>query len=163
MRWEQTLASAPDPVAGLIDMPLPQAVSLWPQTWPARTAIVVAVIALIATVWWIVRRRRSNRYRREALAELHRIERGDTGDTRAVAAELAALVRRTALAAFPREQVVALTGPAWLAFLDRAYRGGEFTRGAGRALEAAYRPMPPEQGALSALIDLVRRWIRHHA
>jgi Ca-activated chloride channel family protein len=157
------LASAPDPVAGLIDMPLPQAVSLWPQTGPARLAIVVALAALIATAWWIVRRRRSNGYRREALAELRWIERGDTADTRAVVADLAALVRRTALAAFPREQIVALTGPAWRAFLDRSYRGDEFSRGAGRALEAAYRPMPPEQSALPALIELVRRWIRHHA
>jgi hypothetical protein len=76
------------------------------------------------------------------------------------AAALALLVRRTALAAFPREQVAALAGPAWLAFLDRTYDGQEFSQGAGRMLEtAAYGPVRADSAELGRLIDLVRRWI----
>jgi Ca-activated chloride channel family protein len=37
-----------DPVAGLIDIPLPQPVSLLPQTWPSRIAI-----ALLAGPAWL--------------------------------------------------------------------------------------------------------------
>jgi len=64
-----------DPLAGLIDIPLPPPVSLLPQTWPSRIAIVLAVAGLIAGVWWFVRWWRANRYRRAALAELAGIER----------------------------------------------------------------------------------------
>src|SRR5262245_10805762 len=68
-------AQAPDPLAGLIDIPLPAPVSLLPQTWPSRIAIVLVVVGLIAGLWWLVRWWHANRYRRAALAELARIER----------------------------------------------------------------------------------------
>ena len=59
-----------DPVAGLIDIPLPQAISLWPATWTSRIAIVLLIVGLIATIVWFMRRWHANRYRRAALAEL---------------------------------------------------------------------------------------------
>src|SRR5262245_48254962 len=199
-------AQAPDPLAGLIDIPLPPPVSLLPQTWPSRIAIVLAVAGLIAGVWWFVRWWRANRYRRAALAELAGIEhmcssssavipgepreRRDPGskypgisqtgaagvlgsrlsrlaalgrdDTRDVTSALALLVRRTALAAFPRQQVASLAGPAWLAFLDRTYGGQEFSQGPGQILGLA--PYEPQRSIsdMRPLIDLVRRWIRTH-
>jgi len=74
-------------------------------------------------------------------------------------------VRRTALAAFPREHVAPLAGPAWLAFLDRSYGGQGFSLGPGRLLASApYRRAAPDQAQLRALTALVRQWIRgHHA
>src|SRR5262245_21209616 len=210
-------AQAPDPLAGLIDIPLPPPVSLLPQTWPERIAIVLEVAGLIAGVWWFVRWWRANRYRRAALAELAGIERaftansagslplkggglgwgshdleqapdphparksaptsplqgeGESGartpiqlDTQTVShpvKALALLVRRTALAAFPRQQVASLAGPAWLAFLDRTYGGQEFSQGPGQILGLA--PYEPQRSIsdMRPLIDLVRRWIRTH-
>ena len=154
-----------DPVAGLVDIPLPAPVSLWPQTWPARIVIVLLVAGLIVATWAFVRRWHANRYRRAALAELERITHGRAageGST-SLASELALLVRRTALAVFPREQVAALAGPPWLAFLDRSYGGHEFSRGPGRVLDVApYRLMPAGAPDAPALIDLIRRWIRTH-
>ncbi|MBN8910366.1 MAG: DUF4381 family protein, partial [Rhodospirillales bacterium] len=57
-------------------------------------------------MWKTIARWRRNRYRRAALRELGRLPR--TGN---VVPALAALLKRTALAAFPRERVAALTGP----------------------------------------------------
>ena len=154
-----------DPVAGLIDFPLPREVSLWPQTWEARLAIGLLVAAVGAAMWRYAHLRRVNRYRREALAELHRIEHaGNAGPSESLS-RLTALVRRTALAAFPRDQVAPLVGPAWLSFLDRSYGGDEFSRGVGRLLVSGpYQQMPPERAELKSLVLLVRRWIRgHHA
>ena len=37
-----------DPVAGLIDIPWPQAVSLWPTTWISRIVIILLILGLIA-------------------------------------------------------------------------------------------------------------------
>ena len=75
------------------------------------------------------------------------------------------LVRRTALAAFPRESVAPLAGLAWLAFLDRSYGGQGFSEGAGRLLaNAPYQRAVPDREQLRALAALVRQWIRgHHA
>jgi len=155
-------ATPVDPVAGLIDIPLPPAVSLLPQTWPARIAVAAALVVTVVTLVWLVRHWWVNRYRRRALAELDGIVQGPAGDDRA--ARIALLVRRTALAVFPREQVAALSGEAWLAFLDRSYGGTGFSTGPGQDLEtAAYRPAGPDT-RLPARIDLVRQWIKvHHA
>ena len=154
-----------DPVAGLIDIPLPREVSLWPQTWEARLATALLLVAIVTSVWRFARYRRVNRYRREALAELNAVRRSSADDRSDRLARLSMLVRRTALAAFPREQVAPLTGPAWLAFLDRRYGGQEFSKGVGRLLvNGPYRQIPPDDAELQSLVDLVRRWIRgHHA
>lgn len=158
-------ASTPvaDPVAGLLDIPLPPLVSLWPQTWTARIAIACVLAAFVVWLCWFVRHRWLNRYRRDAIAELERLTRSPA-DRDQISTGLALLVRRTALAAFPREHVAELTGPAWLSFLDRSYGGTEFSDGPGRDLETSiYRPSSGDEG-LSPLIDLVRRWIKvHHA
>ena len=156
-----------DPLTGLIDIPLPSPVSLWPQTWPSRIAIALVLAAVIVALWRFVHYWRANRYRREALFELDEIgQRLDASEARGEGlAELSMLVRRTALAAFPRESVAPLAGPAWLAFLDRSYGGQGFSLGPGRLLASApYQRAAPDQDQLRALATLVRQWIRgHHA
>jgi Domain of unknown function (DUF4381) len=156
------LASAPkvDPVAGLVDIRLPAPVSLWPQTWPLRIALAVVAVGLAVGAWYLARRWYRNRYRRAALAELDRIEGGS--DVAGIPLDLASLVRRTALAAFPRDKVASLTGVQWLAFLDRTADMRAFSEGGGRALEdMAYRPSPAD---VRPLIGAVRHWIKaHHA
>ena len=156
-----------DPVAGLIDIPLPQPVSLLPQTWPSRIAIALLLAAAIAAVWRIAHQRHVNRYRREALAELGRIEQAVDADKAPaeLVTRLAVLVRRTALAAFPREKIAPLAGPAWLAFLDSTYDGSEFSEGPGRLLASApYQRIAPDGGEVRSLAAVVRRWIGgHHA
>ncbi|MCP4620131.1 MAG: DUF4381 domain-containing protein [Bradyrhizobium sp.] len=163
----ETQPAPSDPLAGLIDIPLPPEVSLWPQTWTSRIAIALLVAAAVVAIWHLVHSWRANRYRREALFELDEIgQRLDAGEVRGERlAELSMLVRRTALAAFPRESVAPLAGPAWLAFLDRSYGGRGFSQGAGRLLASApYQRAAPDQAQLRALAALVRQWIRgHHA
>ena len=163
VRWERTLAEPQtpqtDPLAGLIDIPLPQEVSLWPQTWALRIAIALTTACALVAVWRLAHRFYANRYKREALAELSEMIANGTPDQ----VRLSVLVRRTALGAFPRETVAPLTGSAWLAFLDRSYGGREFSEGAGRLLiSAPYRRAAISRDQLEALADLVRRWIRGH-
>jgi hypothetical protein len=156
---------ANDPVAGLVDIPLPPPVSLWPQTWPLRIAIAVLLATAIVGLWRLIRRWQVNRYRRQALAELSRIERTCDPDNAPaeLVARLSMLVRRTALAAFPRESVAPLAGAAWLAFLDRTASGVQFSQGPGRLLASApYQSTAPDGAELRSLTDLVRHWIRGH-
>src|SRR5262245_43819712 len=108
-------APAADPLAGLVDIPLPPPVSLWPQTTASRVAIALAAAGLVAATWWLIRWWRATRYRRAALAELDAIASDMDRPPAQSAAALALLLRRTALAAFPREEVAELSGPPWLA------------------------------------------------
>jgi Domain of unknown function (DUF4381) len=154
------LASSPkvDPVAGLIGIPLPTPVSLWPQTWPMRIAVAVVAVGIAVGAWQLARWWYRNRYRRAALAELNRIEGGT--DAASAPRDLASLVRRTALAAFRRNEVASLAGVEWLAFLDRTADTRAFSEGEGRGLEImAYRPTPED---VRPLIGAVRHWIKAH-
>lgn len=152
-----------DPVAGLIDIPLPEPVSLFPATWTSRIVIVLLVVGIVVAAWRLLHRFRANRYRRTALAELDRLQQMSGAVQDGMAASLALLVRRTALDAFPRETIAPLAGAGWLAFLDRSYGGHEFSEGAGRLLVSApYRRSTEGAGDLQSLQDLVRRWIRGH-
>jgi hypothetical protein len=148
---------------------LPDPVGWIPQTigW-----YVVFGLILVVAGWWVYgrfRRFQKNRYRRFALAELAVIERElQQPEKRAKAlAEIPVLVKWTALSAFQRSDVAALTGENWLAFLDQTMGGTEFTQGVGRLLpELAY--VPARRGAqlpdesINDLLRLVRRWIEVH-
>ena len=151
-----------DPLAGLVDIPLPPRVSLWPQTWPSRILLVLVAVGLVYGTVRALHHWRVNRYRRQALSELKGIEARATTLTPAdLACALASLLRRTALAAFPRHEVAVLTGTAWLAFLDRTGGGQAFSQGLGRVLEITVYD-PAASADSTGQIGAVRTWIRGH-
>ncbi|EHP38075.1 transmembrane protein [Cupriavidus basilensis OR16] len=173
-------ADAAQPVAGTADaagalaklqeIPLPPPVSYLPQTWgwAVLGALLLALAGLLA--WRAWRRHQANRYRRDALAELARIEAGiaaAAGDEsrRDALAALPALVKRVVLACAPRTQVASLSAQAWLDYLDGTWRAGGFAEGPGRLLpELAYGVRSPPAAEVTALIALLRDWIgQHHA
>ncbi|WP_417672104.1 DUF4381 domain-containing protein [Roseibium sp.] len=137
---------------GLLEpIPEPEPVSMLPQTigW-----IWVAVAFSALALWGLRRavfRWRSNAYRRAALREITSVAGNHD--------ELPAILRRTALAAYPREKVAALHGEDWLAFLDRTYGGDEFTKGAGRPITR----LPYANTAdANGLFPVVIRWVKQH-
>jgi len=78
-----------------------------------------------------------------------------------------ALVKRTALHAYPREEIASLSGEAWLRFLDASYNGTGFTDGPGQILaQTAYLPSNELEACnkedISLLLKLVRKWIKKH-
>ena len=142
-------------LVGLIDQliePVPPAlVPLVPQTWGwVALAVLFAALALWG-LWLGHRRRVANAYRRAALAELDR-----AGTT----AELAAVLRRAALAAFPRAEVASLTGADWTNFLSRTARS-RFPDTAGEELRRApYRD--PGAAPSPELRRAAERWLKTH-
>lgn len=140
-----------DMLEELAEPPAPPPVPMTPQTagWAVLAALLVLAIA--ALVAWRVRRYRANAYRRAALTAL-----AAAGDDPAA---VSAIVRRTALAAWPREAVAGLAGEGWLAFLDRTGGDGAFAGGPGRALlDAPYRDGTPAPG----LAEVAAGWVRRH-
>ncbi len=140
-----------DLIGRLVEPASPPPVSMMPQTagWWVLLGLLLAALALLA--WRALRRWRQAAYRRAALAAL-----ADAADDPAV---ISSLLRRTALAVWPRAEVAGLAGADWLGFLERT-GGATWPDLAARALIAgpvAVRPAPSPE-----LSQQAARWIRTH-
>lgn len=153
---EQDAVTQPaDSLIGLIEQLTeptePAPIPMVPQTWGWVILAVLLLAVLGCGIWRWQRHRRANAYRRTALHLLQ--QAGDDP------AKIAAILRRTALAAYPRAQVAALAGTDWLAFLDRQVGGDSFSQGAGRIVAfAPYCPTAPDP----RLSQIAALWIRRH-
>ena len=108
--------TAPDPLAELRGIHMPQPVGFWPPApgWWGLAALLVA--SAVATSIVVRRRRRS--VVRHALRELDGLARtSPDADLQTLATRLSALVRRVALLRFGRTRVASLHGRAWQDFL----------------------------------------------
>ncbi|SFM53632.1 DUF4381 domain-containing protein [Shimia aestuarii] len=141
-----------DLINQLQEVPDPAPVSMVPQTqgWIVLAGFLLAALLLLLRA--VLRRHRANAYRRAALAALR-----DAGDDPVA---VSAILKRAALAAFPRAQVASLTGNGWLAFLEDTSQAAGFRDGPGQALaDAAYSPNPQLVHGLNALAC---EWVRGH-
>ena len=138
---------------------MPEPVAWLPQTpgWWIVLGWLLAVLLLLA--WQFAKRRRRNRYRRDALAELRSISAQPELRPAESAQRIAALLKQTALAAYPREDVAALYGRDWAQFLkESAGNDPQVAEAADLLAAAAYRP--DVDG--SVLTRPASRWIRLH-
>lgn len=152
----------------LRELPLPAAVPYWPQTWGWLVLAVILLALLGGGLFAALRHRRRNRYRREALAELGRLDQAVQADPLALRA-LPGLIKRTALAAQrggKTRGVGALSGEAWV----RALATGSVALApdSARLLAViAYAPDDRLRGLAPAqtqqLLRETRAWMeRHH-
>ena len=137
----------------LHDFAQPALPSLIPQT--AAWYVLFGLMAVLFA-WWTIRQIRSwmaNRYRRSALAQLEH-----TSDQ-----ELSALLKRTALAVWPRNQIASLTGNAWLRFLNNNCKEAYFESDPGRLIEElAVRGTALPSADSAELRKRVEKWIKGH-
>lgn len=127
-----------------------------PPSWTPQTVgwyFVFGLLVLLAVwiAWRIFARWRRNRYRREALQEL---EHADIS-------AIPVLLKRTALAAWPRERVASLSGEPWLQFLE--IHDKTFSKDKGRRiLDLEYRSAPPGPEEERDIRQTAADWIRSH-
>lgn len=129
-----------------------------PPSWMPQTIgwYVVFALAAVAVIWMAVhfiRKWFANRYRREALRELPLLQ----------PEQISALLKRTALAAWPREKVASLSGDAWLGFLNTSagedlFRGAPASRIEEIALQSSNLSSEEEQ----TVRHVAAIWIRRH-
>ena len=152
---------ATDPLSALRDIHLPEPVPFWPLAtgWWVLLALVVGTLAAL---WW-QRRARLRSLKLAALRELSKLREDfeQSGDVQGLALKLSVLLRRVALARFPREQVAALHGESWAKFLASASRDPELTTRTALALEQALYESPenvPRESAQDWL-GATKTWI----
>jgi hypothetical protein len=131
-------------LANLRDIVEPVPPSLWPpapEVW-ILSGLLIAGAAILVYQW--PRRRRENAYRRVGLALL---------DQAGTAHEISVILKRVALAAFPRAQVASLLGDDWAGFLHRTCPRFDFSP----LTRAAPGSLPSD-----ALKKLAAQWIKSH-
>jgi hypothetical protein len=145
----------------LRDIHLPGAAPFWPPApgWWVVAALVVLLVGWVSVVAW--RRRDRERARRRLLDALAALQ-ADFARERSSEhlARVARLMRRIALSRFSRERVAALSGAAWLRFLDESGGAGQFSNGPGRVLASApYQRSVPADLDIEAFVETVRAWV----
>jgi hypothetical protein len=150
-----------DPLAGLHPLREPPPVGWWPPAPGWWLLLAVLLAALLALGWLLLRRYRASAYRKRALAQLLtlREERLERGDPAGYLAGTNALLKGIALHAWPRAEVAAKSGEAWLAFLNDTMPEGE--RFDPEFVTAAYQRECPDID-LEAVHQSAVTWIRHH-
>jgi Domain of unknown function (DUF4381) len=143
---------SPD-LSGLHDFYQPPPPSWMPQT--VGWYVVVGLILLIVgwCLYYAIRSWIANRYRRAAVHELQL----------APVTGMSEVLKRAALAAWPRQQIAFLTGDAWLQFLKESSGIDAFRRNPGNRIEeVALDSSVSSPSEEQELRRLASAWIRRH-
>ena len=143
---------APPSLDRLHDLAVPPDIPWWP---PAPGWYAVLVLLGIALLWgtraaW--KRWRADAYRRAALREL---------DGARDAAAIAEILRRTALAAAPRQVVAGMTGTDWLQWLEQR-SPAPVSPGVRDLLTTGVYGRPDTSPDTTELRRFTATWIRRH-
>lgn len=166
-------APPPDPITeaaltSLKDIAIPEPVAWLPQTWGWAMLAGLLGVTLIVLGWRWLRAYRADAYRREALLLLVDIEEkmGDPLRRNEGMHALTELLKRVALAGWPRRDVASMSGSSWVRFLsDHIVTQSEASL-ANLIDDFEYR----DEGTLDAmpsnvgddLISSARKWIEGH-
>ena len=128
----------------LRDIVIPEPPPLWPLAPGMWVLLGLIFLALLLIAWrWRAARKR-NAYRKAGLVLLN---------TARSTQDISVLMKRVALAAFPREAVASLYGDEWTAFLNETCPRSDFS---------ALTTTDPDGVPDSIVIGLAASWIRHH-
>ncbi|MGB0257481.1 MAG: DUF4381 domain-containing protein [Coraliomargarita sp.] len=124
-------------LSDLRDIVVPDAPGLWPFAPGLWFAIGFVALLLLGLAWWFIQQRRQTAYRRAGLTLLANAS---------TVYEVSVILKRVALAVYPRELVAPLHGAAWARFL----------RFDTDVFES------PDEPASNELRQRASQWIRQH-
>jgi hypothetical protein len=131
-------------LANLRDIAVPEPPPFWPPAPGVWVLLIVAAALISALAILLWRRWTDNAYRRAGIALLE-----DARTTR----DVNIVLKRVALAVFPRPEVAQLYGDDWSAFLDASSPGVRF---------AGVERRPDDAEATRELRSQAGTWIRRH-
>jgi hypothetical protein len=143
----------------LRDIHLPQPVSWWPLApgWWLLTGLLLILIILGVYVHKRLKQQAAIKVANKLLLAINQ----QNQDPLQTLVALSALLRRVAISTAPRTDVAALSGSAWLAYLDKPFPDTPFSLGVGRCLaNAQYRQTLPADTDIDELFKLCSRWLQ---
>jgi len=128
----------------LRDIVPPDAPPLWPLATEAWLLLLMLASSAIILIYQRRQAKKRNAYRRAGLALL---------DGVSTVHDVSVVLKRVALAAYPREQVASLYGEDWATFLRQTCNRRDYS--------LILRANPDDQASRDA-IQLAGDWIKHH-
>ncbi|CDZ76004.1 hypothetical protein BN59_00268 [Legionella massiliensis] len=147
-------------LAKLHDIHLPELIGWWPLAPGWYLLLLIALLVLGLIIYWVHRSHKHRRAKLQALVLLQGYEQEyqDEANSQQSSMKVSELLRRVALAYYPREEVASLQGEAWLNFLTKTSKGIDFNTLSNYLLALPYQPSKPVD--LGPLFDNARRWIK---
>lgn len=149
----------PQELSSLRDIHLPESIGWWPLA-PGWYLLATSIVIACLLIGFLGLRYYSNgRAKREALRRLAMYKKQYELDANSqlCTANISELLKRLALSYYPRTQIAALQGEAWIAFLNRTGKGVEFNSVRTQLLEMPWRPSRGQP--LEALFKTAKKWI----
>ena len=128
----------------LRDILPPDAPPLWPLATEAWLLLLILASSAIILIYQRQQAKKRNAYRQAGLALL---------DGVSTVHDVSVVLKRVALAAYPREQVASLYGEDWATFLHQTCHPRDYSP----VLQA-----DPDDPASGEVIELAGDWIKHH-
>lgn len=144
----------------LHDIHLPTALSTWPFAPGWYVVLGIISVMLIGSVSWAWCWYQRGKVKREALRLLLQYEKSNDNNAATIAA-INELLKRVALAYFPRERVAALYGKDWLIFLNETSKNLSFLEEGEVLISGPYVPtsrgLAAGSSALGIPLDLAAK------
>ena len=145
----------------LIETPAPEQISWIPQTLGWQVLAITIFLLLLKKCYQFYKKYQSNAYRRDAIQWLEQLKKTATEQQ---LQQLPALLRKTAIGAFSRHDIVKLNGKQWDLWLDKQCDKTSFSQQHPNVLhQLAFAPnfsLPPEK--LASLMQQISLWIKFH-
>lgn len=138
----------------------PDAPTWWPLAW-GWWAVIITAIFLIALVFFILKRRKSNQQAKQEALSYFSNSQSQDGLSPSKAQDI---VRQAALSYFPREKMAGLAGDDWLKFLDAQLKKPLFVEKQAQWQQALYQDVAlmndEQKKAQQQLVNDCETWLR---
>ena len=144
----------------IVEVTPPVAISWWPETMAWILVAVLIVLVLGLQSYKRYQKYQRNIYRREALACLSQWSHQVLHET---ATKWPSLLKKTAIAAFGRDNVAPLSGSDWECFLDACCHEAKFTSDAqGLLYQLSYGTDSLSADELTVIYEQIYCWVKNH-
>lgn len=150
----------PDPLVHLKDIHLPPPISWWPLAPGWYVLIALLVLIAVFIFYRINTSYRHARAKKQALRLLIDYQKHYQKENNAAlaSARISELLRRVALAYYPREKVASLHGEEWVCFLNETGKGIDFNLVKEMLLDAPFKT--DQSMDLKPLFNSAQLWIK---
>ena len=147
----------------LRDIHLPEPITWWPLA-PGWWLLLGLLIVGVLLVLFLKKRHYQRRFKRASLHELQKIRDRwqESQNLTQLVKAISALLRRTAISYYPRQNIAGLTDADWLRFLDATNaQKDDFSKGVGKVLRSApyVKTVHDNEVDAQALLTLTERWL----